>query len=144
MINVSLAYICFILVEISRISGNLQTEFFQELNRFTQRFIDIVTSLDVKLFVFIFAFTLCVMDQCCIACYTVCSFFLSLPLSFWQRLIGTSCKRLRREREHLKAGKQSIVESFCGVCVVKLCCWCCAVSSSISCPRQRWLCCVVC
>ncbi len=31
----------FILVEISRISGNLQTEFFQELNRFTQRFIDI-------------------------------------------------------------------------------------------------------
>ncbi len=41
VINVSLAYICFILVEISRISGNLQTEFFQELNRFTQRFIDI-------------------------------------------------------------------------------------------------------
>ncbi len=41
MINVSLAYIFFILVEISRISGNLQTEFFQELNRFTQRFIDI-------------------------------------------------------------------------------------------------------
>ncbi len=32
----------FILVEISRISGNLQTEFFQELNRFTQRFIDIL------------------------------------------------------------------------------------------------------
>ncbi len=31
----------FFLVEISRISGNLQTEFFQELNRFTQRFIDI-------------------------------------------------------------------------------------------------------
>ncbi len=42
MINVSLAYILFILVEISRISGNLQTEFFQELNRFTQRFIDIL------------------------------------------------------------------------------------------------------
>ncbi len=42
MINVSLAYIFCILVEISRISGNLQTEFFQELNRFTQRFIDIL------------------------------------------------------------------------------------------------------
>ncbi len=42
VINFSLAYICFILVEISRISGNLQTEFFQELNRFTQRFIDIL------------------------------------------------------------------------------------------------------
>ncbi len=85
---------------------------------------------------------MCVMDQCCIACYTVCSSFLSLslPLSFWQCLIGTSCKRLRREREHLNAGKQSIVKSFCGVCVVKLCRWCCAVSSSISCPRQRWLC----
>ncbi len=41
VINVSMAYIFFILVEISRISGNLQTEFFQELNRFTQRFIDI-------------------------------------------------------------------------------------------------------
>ncbi len=82
---------------------------------------------------------MCGMDQCCIACYTVCSFFLSLPLSFWQRLIGTSCKRLRREREHLKAGKQSIVECFCGVCVVKLCRWCCAVPSSISCPRQGWV-----
>ncbi len=44
LINVSLAYFFFfkILAEFSRISGkNLQTEFFQELDRFTQRFIDI-------------------------------------------------------------------------------------------------------
>ncbi len=73
------------------------------------------------------------------ACYIVCSFFLSLTLSFWQSLIGTSCKRLRRERKCLNAGKQSIVKSFCGVRVVKLHRRCCAVLSAVSCPRQRLL-----
>ncbi len=96
------------------------------------RSIQAVTSLDVKLlFVFIFAFT-CMLWISMLYFMLYCvQFFLSLTLSFWQCLIGTSCRRLRREQERLNAGKQNIVASFCGVCVVKLCCWCCAVPSCL-------------
>ncbi len=96
-----------------------------------------VTSVERKVIICIcFCIHMYVMDINVVLHAILCAVFLSLSLSlsFWQCLIGTSCRRLRRERERLNAGRQSIVGRFCGVCVVKLCCCCCCCCC---CRRRR-------